>query len=114
MGVVSTWKQTYRRFRFYELVQDLESSAELLAVHRGRTHRINGREERYDPHMLDAANVAKLSWDNMSRMTITRCWMKANCFPTAMSTEIRSKYGPMCSSSKENEVRNVMEMLAIL
>ncbi len=26
--------------------------------------------------MLDAANLAKLSWDNVSRMTIARCWVK--------------------------------------
>ncbi len=31
-----------------------------------------------------------------------------------MSAEIRSSYGRMCNSSNDNEVRNVMEMLANL
>ncbi len=25
---------------------------------------------------MDAANLAKLSWDNVSRMTIALCWVK--------------------------------------
>ncbi len=36
---------------------------------------MNGMAQGYDPHMLDAANLAKLSWDNVSRMTIARCWV---------------------------------------
>ncbi len=42
------------------------------------------------------------------------CWVKANCLPLAMSAEIRSTYGRMRNSSKDDEVRNVMEMLANL
>ncbi len=42
----------------------------------GGTYGLNGLAKGYDPHMLDAANLAKLSWDNVSRMTIARCWVK--------------------------------------
>ncbi len=35
------------------------------------------------------------------------CWVKANCLPLAMSAEIRSIYGRMRNSSKDDEVRNV-------
>ncbi len=37
---------------------------------------MNDMAQGYDPHMLDAANLAKLSWDNVSWMTIARCWVK--------------------------------------
>ncbi len=58
--VISTWKQTYRRFFVQELVRDIESSAERRA---SRAHiRKNGVAQGYDPHMLDAANLAKMSW----------------------------------------------------
>ncbi len=49
-----------------------------------------------------------------SRPIIARCWVNANCLPFAMSAEIRSTYGRMRNSSKDDEVRNVMEMLANL
>ncbi len=48
---------------------------------------MNGMAQSYDLHMLDAAKIAKLSWDNVSRMTIARCLVKANCLPTAMNAE---------------------------
>ncbi len=77
MALISTWKQTYRRFLVHQLVQDLESRAERRELNRGRTYGLNGLAKGYDPHMLDAANLAKLSWDSVSRMTIARCWVKA-------------------------------------
>ncbi len=55
-----------------QMVQDLESRAERRELNRGRTYGLNGLAEGYDPHMLDAANLGKLSWDNVSRMTIAR------------------------------------------
>ncbi len=39
---------------------------------------------------------------------------EANCLPLAMSAEIRSTYGRMRNSSKDDEARNAMEMLANL
>ncbi len=42
------------------------------------------------------------------------CWVKANSLPLAMTAEIRSTYGRMRNSSKDDELRNVMEMLANL
>ncbi len=114
MGVISTWKQTYRRFLVQELVRYIESRAERRAFYEGRKYGMNGMAQGYDPHMLDAANLAKLSWDNVSRMTIARCWVKANCLPTAMNAEIHATYGRMRNSSKDDEVRKVMEMLSNL
>ncbi len=64
--------------------------------------------------MLYVANLANLSWDNVSSMAIGRCWVKANWLPTAMSAEIRATYGRMRNSSRNDDVRNVMEMLANL
>ncbi len=58
------------------LVRDIESRAERGAFYQGRTYGINGMARGYYPHMLDAANVAKLSWDNVSRMAIARSWVK--------------------------------------
>ncbi len=74
--VISTWKQTYRLFLMQELVRDIESRAKRRAFYQGRTYGMNGIAQGYDPHMLDAANLAKLSWDNVSRMNIARCWVK--------------------------------------
>ncbi len=37
---------------------------------------MNGMAQGYDPHMLDVANLEKLLWDNVSKMTIARCWIK--------------------------------------
>ncbi len=59
-----------------ELVRDIESRAERRAFYQGHTFGMNGMAQGYDPHMLDAANLEKLSWDNVSRMTIARCWVK--------------------------------------
>ncbi len=59
-----------------ELEGDIESRAERRAFYQGRTYRMNSMAQGYDPHMLEAANLAKLSWDNVSRMTIGRCWVK--------------------------------------
>ncbi len=59
-----------------ELVRDIESPAERRAFYQGRTYEMNGAAHGYYPHMLDAANLAKLSWDNVSRMAIARCWVK--------------------------------------
>ncbi len=56
-------------------MRDTESRAERRAFDQGRTYGMNGMAEGYDPHMLDAANLAKLSWDNVSRMTIARFWV---------------------------------------
>ncbi len=92
----------------------IESRAERRAFYQRRTYGMNGMAQSYDPHMLDAANVAKLSSDNVSRMTIARCWVEANCLPTAMDAEIRATYGRMRNSSKDDEVRKVMEMLSNL
>ncbi len=75
MVLISTWKQTYRRFLVQELVRDIESCAERRAFYQGRTYGMHGMAQGYDPHMFDAANLAKLSWDNMSKMTIARCWV---------------------------------------
>ncbi len=61
MVVISTWKQTYRRFLVQQLVRDIESRAERRAFYQERTYGMNGMAQRYDPHMLDAANLAKLS-----------------------------------------------------
>ncbi len=44
-----------------ELVRDVESRAERRALNQGRTGVMNGLAEGYDPHMLDVANLAKLS-----------------------------------------------------
>ncbi len=55
------------------VVRDIESRAERRAFYQERTYGINGMAQGYDPHMLDAANLAKLSWDNVSRMTTARC-----------------------------------------
>ncbi len=57
MVVISTWKQTYRRFLVQELVRDIESRAERRAFYQGRTYGMNGMAQGYDPHMLDAANL---------------------------------------------------------
>ncbi len=59
-----------------ELVRDIESRAERRAFYEGPTYGMNGMAQGYDPHMLDAANLAKLSWDKVSRMTIARCWVR--------------------------------------
>ncbi len=59
-----------------ELVRDIESRAERRAFYQGRTYGMNLMAQRYDPHMLDAANLANLSWDNVSRIIIARCWVK--------------------------------------
>ncbi len=59
-----------------ELVRDIESHAERRAFYQERTYGMNGMTQGYDPHMLHAANLSKLSWDNVSRMTIARCWVK--------------------------------------
>ncbi len=76
MVVISTWKQTHRAVfgaRIGEGYTVPRGAARILS----RTHvRMNGMAQGYDPHMLDAANLAKLSWDNVSRMTIARCWVK--------------------------------------
>ncbi len=42
------------------LVRDIESCAERRAFYQGRTYGMNGMTQGYDPHMLDAANLAKL------------------------------------------------------
>ncbi len=76
MVVISAWKQTYRRFLVQESVRDIESRAERGAFYQGRTYGMNGMAQGYDPHMVDAANVAKLSWDNVPRMTIASCWVE--------------------------------------
>ncbi len=59
MGVISTWKQTDRRFLVRKLVQNIESRAERRELNQGRTYGLKGLAEGYDPHMLDAANLAK-------------------------------------------------------
>ncbi len=59
-----------------ELVRNIESRAERRAFYQGRTYGMNFMAQGCDPHMWDAANLAKLSWDNVSRMTIARCWVK--------------------------------------
>ncbi len=66
-------EQTGRRVLVQELVRNIESCAERRALYQGRTYGMNGMGKGYDSHMLDAANLAKLSWDNVSRMTISRC-----------------------------------------
>ncbi len=58
------------------LVLGIESRAERSAFYQGRTYGMNDMAQGYDPHMLDAAKLAKLSCDNVSRMTIARCWVK--------------------------------------
>ncbi len=68
----------------------------------------------YGPHMLDAANIAQLSWQNVSRMTISRSRIKANYLPTAVNAEIRATFERMGNSSKDDEARKVMEMLSNL
>ncbi len=65
-------------------------SAVMYAFYQGRTYGMNGMAQGYGPHMLDVFNIAKLSWNNVSGMTIARCWVKANCLPTAMNAEIRA------------------------
>ncbi len=46
-----------------ELVRDIESRAERRALSQGRADGMNGLTEGYDPHILDVANLAKLSWE---------------------------------------------------
>ncbi len=58
------------------MVRDIESRAERRAFYQGRSYGMNGMAQGYDPNMLDAANLAKLSWDNVFRMTIARCRVK--------------------------------------
>ncbi len=72
---------------------------------------MNGMAQGYDPHMLDAANLAKLSWDNVSRMTIARYWVKgfreavrrsnANATRQLLITEMF----PRRSSLSDNKIR---------
>ncbi len=58
------------------IVRDIESRAERRAFYQGPTYGMNSMAQGYDPHMLHAVKLAKLSWDNVSRMTIARCWVK--------------------------------------
>ncbi len=51
-------RQAYRRFLVQELVRYIESHAERRAFYQGRTYGMNGMAQGYDPHMLDAANLA--------------------------------------------------------
>ncbi len=44
-----------------ELVRNIESRAERRAFYQGRTCGVNGMAQGYDPHMWDAANLAKPS-----------------------------------------------------
>ncbi len=45
-----------------ELLRDIESRAERNAFYQGRTYGMHGMAKSYDPQMLDAANLAKLSY----------------------------------------------------
>ncbi len=58
-----------------ELVRDIESRAKRRAFYQGRTYGMNGMAKGYDPHMLDTANLAKLSYVQ-DDYHIARCWVK--------------------------------------
>ncbi len=61
MGVIYNVETNLPTAYGSRVVRDVESRAERRALNQGRTGVMNGLAEGYDPHMLDVANLAKLS-----------------------------------------------------
>jgi hypothetical protein len=52
-----------------------------------------GLAEGYDPHLLDAMELAKASWAALEEGSVARCWLKADILPPAMQAELKSLHG---------------------
>ncbi|CAB1110663.1 unnamed protein product [Ectocarpus sp. CCAP 1310/34] len=52
-----------------------------------------GLAEGNHPHVLDAADLLKTSWDSITPTTIARCFVKAKTLPEDMEAELTAAHG---------------------
>ena len=93
------------------IVLEIETRAERRRLNKHLRAGMRGVREGYDPHILDVATPAKEAWENVSQMTLARCWMKASILPAGHSAGINASEGRMQNASKTSDVQEVMNML---
>lgn len=109
-GVIVTWKRSYRRQMIREIVRELETRAQWRESNRELLEYMNGISECFD----GCDTFVQTAWDDVSHMTISRCWVKADSLHREQKSKVNSACGPMRNSGKNKDVRDMAEMLGKL
>ena len=86
-GIVSIVKRRYRTL----LLESFLSNIELYQKMAKRKRKLSGLSIGGLPDLMDAAMMLKKSWDDISSLTITKCWLRANITSPTTNAQIRNE-----------------------
>lgn len=92
-GVVSAFKTQYRYKLLKRTVENMDTIQQRREMASAMRFGTQGICEGYDANLLDAAQMVKSVWSNLSQTIIAQSWMKANILPVVMNQQLARKYG---------------------
>lgn len=87
MGIISAWKLRYHSLLLRSFLKDVkprqQKSDNSSALSRG----VRGLAEGHDFHMLDVTHMVRQIWEEVTDMTMARCWVKLDALPVSYSSK---------------------------
>ena len=94
---------------------NVETRAGRRSTNSERSNGPKALREGYDQHMSDATKLARQAWDSVSPLVISRCWISADCLPTAINAELNSQYGRIRDKTRsDTDFAEILSMVAKL
>ena len=88
-GIISVLKTNYKYKMLFELIKAYANYEQLQNKAIFVTNGKKGLKYGLDAHLLDAANLFNLCWQELKESAIIGCWIRSNCLPEHMLNELR-------------------------
>ena len=114
MGVIAAWKQWYwsrlltKRTELLFIQETLHQDATAKKMKKGEMGLADGK----NAHVLDAAELGKTAWEEISQETIAHCWIKADMLPPILQVNAVNNWGkPSLHTNKDPDVLKLVEIM---
>ena len=114
MGVIAAWKQRYqsrlltKRTELLFIQETLHQAATAKKMKKGEMSLADGK----NVHVLDAAELGKTAWEEISQETIAHCWIKADILPPILHMNAVNNRGkPSPHINKDPDVLKLVEIV---
>lgn len=81
MGVISPFKRIYRKNPLFQIIRTIQTWEKRKMSNPQKLGGMKGMDESYELHVLDAARLSHLSWNQVNKETIARCRIKKRILP---------------------------------
>lgn len=93
MGVIAAFKIKYREMLVSRISAQIGERDRLRAAADTIKQSLRGLDEGYDPHLLDASELARDAWDQVSKEIISCSWVRSDLLPKESQGRIRDDRG---------------------